>query len=100
MKLIPSTSRRISRASFMPDVLPGGRSICVASPVTTALDPKPKRVKNIFICSVVVFCASSRITKESLSVRPRMKASGATSTVPRSSRSLARSISIRSSSAS
>ena len=28
------------------------------------------RVRNIFICSMVVFCASSRITKASLSVRP------------------------------
>jgi hypothetical protein len=27
------------------------------------LVPKPTRVKNIFICSGVVFCASSRITK-------------------------------------
>ena len=31
-----------------------------------------------------VFCASSRMMNESFSVRPRMKASGATSTVPRS----------------
>ncbi len=54
------------------------------SPVTTALEPKPMRVRNIFICSLVVFCASSRITKESLSERPRMKASGATSMTLRS----------------
>ena len=40
------------------------------------------RVRNIFICSGVVFCASSRMMKLSLSVRPRMKASGATSIVP------------------
>ena len=39
-------------------------------------------MRNIFICSGVVFCASSRITNESLSVRPRMKASGATSITP------------------
>lgn len=32
-------------------------------PVTTALERKPKRVKNIFICSGVVFCASSRMIK-------------------------------------
>ena len=44
------------------------------------------RVRNIFICSGVVFWASSRMMKLSLSVRPRMNASGATSTVPRSSR--------------
>ena len=42
------------------------------------------RVRNIFICSGVVFWASSRMMKELLSVRPRMKASGATSIVPRS----------------
>ncbi len=49
------------------------------------LDPKPMRVRNIFICSGVVFCASSRMMKLLLSVRPRMNASGATSTVWRSS---------------
>ena len=54
------------------------------SPVTTAFEPKPSRVRNIFICSDVVFCASSRITNASFSVRPRMKAIGATSIVPRS----------------
>ena len=43
------------------------------------------RVRNIFICSGVVFCASSRMMNELLSVRPRMNASGATSTVWRSS---------------
>ena len=52
--------------------------------MTTAFEPKPMRVRNIFICSLVVFCASSRITKESLSERPRMKASGATSMTLRS----------------
>ncbi len=89
-----------SRASAIPDAFPLGRSIWVRSPVTTALEPNPRRVRNIFICSVVVFCASSRMAKASFSVRPRMNASGATSTVPRSSRSLARSMSIRSWSAS
>ena len=54
------------------------------SPVMTILLPKPRRVRNIFICSGVVFCASSRITNESLRVRPRMNASGATSMTPRS----------------
>ena len=61
-----------------------GRSIWVTSPVTTACEPKPMRVRNIFICSMVVFCASSRMMKESFSVRPRMKASGATSMTLRS----------------
>ena len=63
---------------------PSGRSIWVTSPVTTTFDPNPSRVRNIFICSGVVFCASSRMMNESLSVRPRMYASGATSIVPRS----------------
>ena len=39
------------------------------------------RVRNIFICSGVVFCASSRMMNEWLSVRPRMYASGAISIV-------------------
>ena len=56
----------------------------MTSPVTTILEPNPSRVRNIFICSGVVFCASSRMMNESLSVRPRMNASGATSIVPRS----------------
>ena len=74
-----STSRTWSR----PDrCRPSGRSICVTSPVTTVFEPKPSRVRNIFICSGVVFCASSRMMNESLSVRPRMYASGATSIVP------------------
>ena len=42
------------------------------------------RVRNIFICSGVVFCASSRMMNAWLSVRPRMYASGAISIVCRS----------------
>jgi hypothetical protein len=38
------------------------------SPVTTALELNPRRVRNIFICSGVVFCASSRTINESLRV--------------------------------
>ena len=79
---------------------PSGRSICVTSPVTTTLLPKPRRVRNIFICSGVVFCASSRMTKLSLSVRPRMNASGATSMTPRSMSAADFSASIMSNSAS
>ncbi len=45
----------------------------------------PSRVSNIFICTGVVFCASSRMTKALARVRPRMKASGATSISPASS---------------
>ena len=87
---MPDTTRI---ASISPEVRPVGRSIWVMSPVTTALEPKPSRVRNIFICSMVVFCASSRITKASFRVRPRMKAIGATSIVPRSSSRCARSTS-------
>ena len=42
----------------------------------TAFEPKPMRVRNIFICSGLVFWASSRMMKLLLSVRPRMKAEG------------------------
>ena len=66
-------------ASTRPEMRPGGRSICVMSPVTTTFEPRPIRVSTIFICSVVVFCASSMMTKASESVLPRMKAIGATS---------------------
>src|SRR3954447_15574131 len=69
---------RISMAACRPDLAPC-RSTCVESPVTTILDPKPSRVRNIFICSGVVFCASSRMMNASFRVRPRMYASGAIS---------------------
>ena len=75
---MPSTTRS-------PEWVPLGRSTWVTSPVTTILEPKPSRVRNIFICSGEVFCASSRTMNESLSDRPRMKASGATSMVPAAS---------------
>ena len=42
----------------------------------------PSRVRNIFICIDVVFCASSRMMAALVSVRPRMKASGAISISP------------------
>jgi hypothetical protein len=78
-----STAARTGSIPTSPD-RPPATSIWVTSPVTTHFDPKPMRVRNIFICSGVVFCASSRMMNELLSVRPRMKASGATSMVPRS----------------
>src|SRR6185312_11258858 len=59
-----------------------GRSIWVMSPVTTTFEPNPSRVRNICICSGLVFWASSRMMNESFRVRPRMNASGATSTMP------------------
>ena len=62
---MPSTTRS-------PEWVPLGRSTCVTSPVTTILEPKPSLVRNIFICSGEVFCASSSTMKESLSDRPRM----------------------------
>ena len=74
----------MSRTAIRPERWSVGRSIWVMSPVTTMRELKPSRVRNIFICSGLVFCASSRITKESLRVRPRMKASGATSITSRS----------------
>ena len=43
------------------------------------LEPMPMRVKNIFICSGVVFCASSKMIKAWFKVRPRMYAKGAIS---------------------
>ncbi len=63
------------------------------SAVTTTREPNPMRVRNIFICSGVAFWASSRMMKLWFSVRPRMNARGATSTVPRSSRRWAPSVS-------
>ena len=72
VKAMPRTPARIRRASIRPLFRPRPRSICVTSPVTTALAPKPMRVRNIFICSGVVFCASSRMMKAWFSVRPRM----------------------------
>ena len=54
----------------------------MTSPVMTVFELKPSRVRNIFICSGVVFCASSRIMNESFKVRPRMNARGAISMSP------------------
>ncbi len=42
------------------------------SPVITIFELNPNRVRNIFICSGDVFCASSSTMKASLSVLPRM----------------------------
>ena len=66
------------------DVVSLGRSFCEASPVMITLEPNPIRVRNIFICAGVVFCASSRMINALSSVRPRIYASGATSIRPRS----------------
>ena len=52
MSSTPSSTRM---ASFSPDIVSRGRSIWVMSPVMTILEPKPRRVRNIFICSREVF---------------------------------------------
>ena len=78
------TGRSTSAAWHSPEHWPPGRSIWVTSPVTTAVEPKPMRVRNIFICATDVFCASSRMMNDSFRVRPRMYASGATSMTLRS----------------
>jgi len=69
---MPGTPLRIDCTSIRPEWREAGRSTWVTSPVMTILELKPSRVRNIFICSVVLFCASSRMMKASLSVRPRM----------------------------
>ena len=51
----PSTPSSTRMASFRPLGLSLGRSIWVTSPVMTTLDPKPILVRNIFICSRLVF---------------------------------------------
>ena len=82
----PSTPASTSIASARPERAPAGRSTCVRSPVTAMRLFSPRRVRNIFICIGVVFCASSRMTKALASVRPRMKASGAISISPEAMR--------------
>src|SRR6516165_4012531 len=64
VKAMPRTPESTRAASISPLFCPRARSICVMSPVMTALVPKPMRVRNIFICSGVVFCASSRMMNE------------------------------------
>ncbi len=64
----------------------GGRSTWLGSPVTAMREFSPRRVRNIFICIGVVFCASSRMTKALASVRPRMNPIGAASISPLASR--------------
>ena len=59
---------RMSCTTRSPLTCPVGRSTWVMSPVTTTWEPKPSRVRNIFICSAEVFCASSRMMNESFRV--------------------------------
>ena len=76
---MPSTPESSRIASARPEVWPGGKSTWLGSPVTIMRLFSPSRVRNIFICIEVVFCASSRMITALESVRPRMKASGAIS---------------------
>jgi hypothetical protein len=51
-KSIPAMSLKIlSRTDDGRGLLPLGKGHLVMSPVTTALEPNPMRVRNIFICS-------------------------------------------------
>ena len=79
---MPSTLPSSRIASIRPETWPLGRSIWLGSPVTIMRLFSPSRVRNIFICIEVVFCASSRMIAALVSVRPRMKASGAISISP------------------
>src|ERR1700677_3199542 len=51
---------RSAIASPSPDFCPGARSVWLGSPLTIIRDPSPRRVRNIFICMAVAFCASSK----------------------------------------
>src|SRR6187200_956488 len=77
-KPIPSSESRMSRTWIRPDACSRGRSTWVTSPVTTTFEPKPSRVRNICICSGLVFCASSRMTNESLSASKSGRRYGST----------------------
>ena len=61
-------------------VLP--RSLWLRSPVMIILLSIPMRVRNIFICSGVLFCISSAMMKALSKVRPRMNPSGDISIFP------------------
>ena len=73
---MPSSPDSSRVASLRPDFCPAGRSVWLGSPLTIMREPSPRRVRNIFICMEVVFCASSSSTTALVKVRPRMKASG------------------------
>ena len=73
---ISSTLDKTLVATSRPDTVSLGRSFCVISPVTTTFEPNPIRVRNIFICAGVVFCASSRIINALSNVLPRIYARG------------------------
>ena len=69
-KSMPSMVWSAPIASMRPERLLLGRSIWVWSPVMTALLSAPRRVRNMNICSVVVFCASSRTNNQLSSLTP------------------------------
>src|SRR5438034_1087355 len=62
---MPSIPGRIRSICSRPESSRLARSICVLSPVITAREFTPSRVRNIFICIRVAFCASSWITNAS-----------------------------------
>src|SRR5437870_5749475 len=97
---MPSMPGRIRSTCNSPESSRLTRSIWVLSPVITAREFTPNRVRNIFICIPVAFWASSRITNASDKVRPLMYASGAISIVRVSIAFCTRSRGIMSSSAS
>ena len=51
----PQTGKEIKIPAKTVPVFSAGKSICVISPVITILEPNPNLVRNIFICSGVVF---------------------------------------------
>ena len=53
------TAQQRHRLRSDPDFCPGGKSVWVGSPLTIIREPSPRRVRNIFICIEVAFCASS-----------------------------------------
>ena len=59
--------------SMSPDTSRGQIDLCDVAG-DDGFRSNPSRVRNIFICSDVVFCASSRMTNASFKVRPRMNA--------------------------
>src|SRR4026207_266215 len=62
----PPMSVRISSTTRSPLDCPFGRATWVASPFTTAFEPKPSRVGDIFICSGGGLRAEARPLEEHL----------------------------------
>src|SRR5207302_4046435 len=54
MNAMPSMAPRMSCTWMSPEACSRGRSTWVTSPVTSTLEPNPRRVRNICICSGLV----------------------------------------------